>query len=138
MLDFHSPLGEKIERRLRNEKIIWLTTVDDRGTPQPRPVWFEWDGQTVLIFSQPQAAKLRHIARNPRVALNFNSSHDGGEVAVLIGEAQILQGSPLPGRLQNLLQKYQEDIKDMGTSPAELERDFSVILLVELKSMRGF
>ena len=83
MLDFTTPIGQVIERRLQQEQIIWLTTVDAQGTPQPRPVWFHWDGETLLIFSQPGAAKIRHISRNPRVALNFNTSADGGAVGVL-------------------------------------------------------
>ncbi|HZM91753.1 MAG TPA: pyridoxamine 5'-phosphate oxidase family protein, partial [Blastocatellia bacterium] len=47
MLDFSSRFGRHANRRLRQEKIIWLTTVDSKNTPQPRPVWFHWDGQTV-------------------------------------------------------------------------------------------
>ncbi|MBI2997646.1 MAG: pyridoxamine 5'-phosphate oxidase family protein [Deltaproteobacteria bacterium] len=52
MLDFSTRFGWHVNRRLRQEKIIWLTTVDSNNTPQPRPVWFHWDGQTVLIFSE--------------------------------------------------------------------------------------
>jgi PPOX class probable F420-dependent enzyme len=71
MTDFSGKLGRHVNRRLRQEKVIWLTTIDSQNTPQPRPVWFHWDGQTLLIFSERNKAKLRHIARNPRVALNF-------------------------------------------------------------------
>ena len=85
MLDFHTQFGRHVNRRLREEKIIWLTTVDSENTPQPRPVWFQWDRETVLIFSQQNKAKLRHISHNPRVSLNFNTDGDGGDVAVLIG-----------------------------------------------------
>ena len=78
MIDFNTPVGRKIELRLQQEQIIWLTTVDARQTPQPRPVWFHWDGESALIFSQTKAAKLRHIAKNPHVALNFNTDAEGG------------------------------------------------------------
>ncbi len=40
MVDFTSRLGRRINRRIRHEKVIWLTTVDLRHRPQPRPVWF--------------------------------------------------------------------------------------------------
>ncbi len=138
MLDFNSPLGEKILGRLRQEKIIWLTTVDAHSAPQPRPVWFEWDGQTVLIFSQPTAAKVRHIANNPRVALNFNSTEDGDAVAVLVGQAKALTEPVASTRLQAYLQKYQQSIQDIGTTPEGLEREYSVPVLVTPQSMRGF
>jgi PPOX class probable F420-dependent enzyme len=94
MVDFTSRFGRHFTRRLRQQKIIWLTTVDSHDTPQPRPVWFHWDGKTILIFSEKNKAKLRHIAANPRVALNFNTAEDGGDVAVILGEAKILGHNP--------------------------------------------
>jgi PPOX class probable F420-dependent enzyme len=80
MLNFNTKFGRHVKRRLHEEKVIWLTTVDEQNAPQPRPVWFHWDGKTFLIFSQREKAKLRHIAHNPRVSLNFNTDEDGGDV----------------------------------------------------------
>src|SRR5215467_4885970 len=85
MLNFDDRFGQHAKRRLNEEKVIWLTTVDSRNAPQPRPVWFHWDGETLLIFSEPNKAKLRHVERNSRVALNFNTGEDGGDVVVLLG-----------------------------------------------------
>jgi PPOX class probable F420-dependent enzyme len=95
MLDLDSRFGRHV-KRLREVRIFWLTIVDGRDTPQPRPVWFHWDGQTVSIFSEEHSAKLRHIARNSRVALNFNTDEEGADVAVLIGEVECV---PMPRRL---------------------------------------
>jgi hypothetical protein len=36
MLDLTSKFGRVVKRLL----FIWLTTVDAKGKPQPRPVWF--------------------------------------------------------------------------------------------------
>ena len=138
MLDFHSQFGRHVNRRLREEKIIWLTTVDSENTPQPRPVWFQWDRETVLIFSQQNKAKLRHISLNPRVSLNFNTDADGGDVAVLIGEAKILDAPPDLTRVKTYLRKYREDIKDLGMSIEEFSHSYSVPILVTSQSMRGF
>jgi PPOX class probable F420-dependent enzyme len=138
MLDFHSQFGRHVNRRLREEKIIWLTTVDSENTPEPRPVWFQWDRETVLIFSQQNKAKLRHISRNPRVSLNFSTNADGGDVAVLIGEAKILDAPPDLTRVKTYLRKYREDIKDLGMSIEEFSHSYSVPILVTPQSMRGF
>jgi hypothetical protein len=43
---------------LRRETILWLTTVDRRGVPQPRPAWFHWDGRTVPVSGEPDAATI--------------------------------------------------------------------------------
>jgi PPOX class probable F420-dependent enzyme len=138
MLDFNSPLGQVIERRLRQEQIIWLTTIDPRATPQPRPVWFHWDGETALIFSQAEAAKLRHIARNPRVALNFNTDAEGGQVGVLIGEARLLQEPLDPKRLEAYLAKYARGIRDLEMTPESMLSEYRAVLLVTPLALRGF
>jgi len=138
MIDFNTPIGQKIEKRLRQEKMIWLTSVDAHNKPQPRPVWFDWDGETVLIFSQETGAKLRHIAANPHVALNFNTNAHGGDVGVLIGEAQVLHSPPPVERLKSYLGKYQEDIKSLGSDPETVAKEFDVVILVTPSTLRGF
>ena len=138
MLDFTSPIGQRIQQRLEEEETIWLTTVDASHTPQPRPVWFHWDGETALIFSQSGAAKLRHIARNPRVALNFNTDEEGGDVGVLIGEARLLQEAPPLARMQAYLKKYAAGIQDIGLTPESMQAEYSAMILVTPTALRGF
>ena len=136
MLDFHSRFGRHVNRRLRDEKIVWLTTTDSENTPQPRPVWFQWDRETVLIFSQQNKAKLRHISHNPRVSLSFNTDKDGGDVAVLIGVAKIIDAPP--DRAKTYLRKYRQDIRNLGMSVEEFSHSYSMPILVTPQSMRGF
>jgi PPOX class probable F420-dependent enzyme len=138
MLDFTSPIGLRIQKRLEEEETIWLTTIDASHTPQPRPVWFQWDGETVLIFSQANAAKVRHVTRNPHVSLNFNTDEDGGDVGVLIGEAHLLQEAPPPARMQAYLKKYAAGIQDIGLTPESMQAQYSVAILVTPASLRGF
>jgi PPOX class probable F420-dependent enzyme len=137
MLDFTSPLGRRVNRRLRQEQIIWLTTVDRHGSPQPRPVWFHWDGRTVLIFSERHTAKVQHIARNRNVGLSFNTSKDGGDVAVLIGEAVVSRRRPPLARIKAYLQKYKQGLKDIGLTVPQFAASYSVPVLVTPRSMRG-
>jgi PPOX class probable F420-dependent enzyme len=77
VLDTTTEAGKRAERRLREEEIAWLTTVRADGQPQSVPVWFLWDRNTFLIYSQPNRQKLRNIGRNPRVNLNLNSNAQG-------------------------------------------------------------
>jgi PPOX class probable F420-dependent enzyme len=137
MINFDSDFGKRVLKRLEQEVIIWLTTVDAKNTPQPRPVWFHWDGETVLIFSQAEGAKLRHIHRNPRVALNFNSSADGGDVVVLLGEAAIVDEIGAE-RLKDFVRKYRQGIKDIGMTPESFEADYKVAIVVKPVHLRGF
>ena len=68
--------------------------VGPTGTPQPSPVWYHWDGQTFLIYSQPDAAKLRNIGRQPSVALTFDGDGRGGDIIIITGRAVIDPATP--------------------------------------------
>jgi PPOX class probable F420-dependent enzyme len=138
MVDFNTRFGRHMNRRLRQEQVIWLTTVDSQSTPQPRPVWFHWDGKNILIFSEKDKAKLRHIARNPRIALNFNTDEEGGDVAVLIGEARILDESPPSNRVKIYLRKYGKGIRSLEMTVAEFRNAYTVPIIVTPQTMRGF
>src|SRR5215470_9704770 len=139
MLHLRTRFGRHVGRRLRTERIVWLTTVasDKDDSPLPRPVWFHWDGRTVLILSQKGKAKLRHIAHNPRVALNFNTDADGGDVAVILGDAVIFERQPR-GRIAAYLKKYRRGIKELDMTPEKFKDSFAVPIQIIPRTLRGF
>src|SRR5947209_16378723 len=69
MADQTKPNNAHVDQRLREEPIIWFTTVRADGRPHTVPVWFLWDGETFLIFSQPGNLKIRNLQRNPHITL---------------------------------------------------------------------
>jgi len=138
VIDFNTRFGRTVDRRLRREAIIWLTTVDRSSRPQPRPVWFAWDGKTVLIFSQPATAKVRHLAKNRSVALNLNSDSEGGTVTVLLGKASLLKQPVRAAVLEKYLKKYRKAIVELGTTPQEFLAEYSTAIQVKPTSLRGF
>src|SRR5258706_6713700 len=87
-------IDAKFVERINQEYILWFTTVRPDGMPQPTPVWFIYDNGTFLIYSKPDAQKLRNIRHNPRVALNPNSDETGDEYLVIMGEAYIDEKQP--------------------------------------------
>jgi PPOX class probable F420-dependent enzyme len=46
-----------------------LSTLAAGGAPVTVPVWFEWDGHAVRIFSGAATAKVRRLERDPRATL---------------------------------------------------------------------
>jgi PPOX class probable F420-dependent enzyme len=136
MFDVNTEFGAHVARRLEEEKVIWLTTVRDDGTPQPTPVWFIWDGQSFLIYSQPQAFKLRNIARNRRVALNFNSDFDGDDVIVFRGNASIERDVPPADQVPTYLDKYRSGIQELGLTPAGFAKEYSIPIRVHPTRLR--
>ena len=136
--DLTTDFGKQVERRLKDEIVIWLTTVRSNGTPEPSPVWFYWDGATALIYSMPGKTKLKAIAANPRVALNFNSTATGDDIVVLTGEARIDSDAPQADQHPAYLAKYRQPIAGIGMTPEHFAKGYSVAILVTPTTMRGF
>lgn len=125
---FHLPA--ELEQALCEEYIAWLTTVRADGMPLPTPVWFIWQDGAFLIYSQPQALKLRNIRRNPNVALNFNTDASGEAFVVFQAIAQIVTDAPASIDVPAYQAKYREHIAMIGYSPEQLAREFSVALRI--------
>jgi PPOX class probable F420-dependent enzyme len=136
VLDLDSPAGARADRRLRTERILWLTTVRADGQPQASPVWFVWDGETFLIFSQPDAQKLRNLAANPRVAVHVDTDEAGEDVVTIDGTAAVDPDVPSSDQLEEYQVKYREGIQAIGTTPAELARDYSVAIRIRPTRVR--
>jgi PPOX class probable F420-dependent enzyme len=136
-IDSKTEFGQRVSRRLEEEQIIWLTSVGTDGTPQPRPVWFIWDGETILIYSRPNTAKLRHIASNSRVALHFDGNRSGGDIVVFTGEAIITAGASPPDQNEPYLEKYAEGIKRINHTAATFARTYSVAIRITPNQLRG-
>jgi PPOX class probable F420-dependent enzyme len=94
LIDPATEEGRKVTRWLEEEIIAWLVTVTPDGTPVPTPVWFWWDGETLLVYSQAGKPKLRHIAANPRVAVALQLDEVGDLRAVITGEAAVDESVP--------------------------------------------
>ena len=138
VIDTSSDFGQRVARRLADEQVIWLTTVDSKETPQPNPVWFIWDGQTVLIYSQPDQAKIRNIDRSGQVSLNFNSDFHGGDVIILAGTAQVDPSAPAADRNPAFIEKYAGGIASINLTPESFAAAYSVPIRVSLTRVRGF
>lgn len=130
MLDTTTEAGIRAERRLREEKIAWLTTVRADGQPQSVPVWFLWTEEAFLIYSQPGRQKLRNISRNPRTALNLNTNAHGGDVVRAEGTVEIIENAPPATEVPEYVEKYKAAIARIGFDPESFARAYSVALKV--------
>jgi len=137
LLDTSTEFGQRAERRLHEEKLAWLTTVDAKGTPQPIPVWFLWDGaDSVLIYSRPDTPKLRAIERNPRVSLNLDGNGSGGDIVVATGDASVSDDPPAH-ELPDYVEKYAPLIERNRWTPESFAADYSVPIRITIGRVRG-
>jgi PPOX class probable F420-dependent enzyme len=137
-IDFSTGIGPTILRHLEDAQVVWLTTVGTSGTPQPNVVWFHWDGESVIVFSQPSAKRLRNIDHNGRVALNFNTDADGSFMYVMTGDAMIDHSGPRADQVPGYVAKYGAGIDSLGMTPATFAADYSVLIRIVPDHLRGF
>ncbi len=129
--------GKRVNRRLRDEKIIWLTTVDKNGLPQTRPVWFYWNNDSFLVYSRPGTAKLKHLSRNPGVGLNFDGDGHGGDIIVFIGNVQRIEVGIPAEEHQAYCVKYQEGFKRIGMTADQFGDIYSEAIRIKPERVRG-
>jgi PPOX class probable F420-dependent enzyme len=108
-------LEPEAHRLFAGPHFVHLTTLRADGSPQARPVWTIVHDGDVVFFTQPQSAKARDLARDPRVALSV-TDHDnpyasawirgrvartieGDDALAIIDEiSHVYTGAPFPMR----------------------------------------
>jgi len=139
MTDKKAKLESKAKKFIKQEYVIWLTTVGSNLAPQPRPVWFIWDQDSFLIFSQPHAHKLKHINEHPNVSLHFNADRTADEdVIVFSGTAKIDMNVPPAHKVPAYLKKYKASIQALEATPEQFSQEYSVAIRVTPTSLRGW
>ena len=73
---------EKREKFLAKTRYGYLTTLRRDGSPISVPVWFEWDGAVVRIFTGKASTKVKRIRHDPRVTLLATNQLDEKEAWV--------------------------------------------------------
>lgn len=137
MLDQNSEFGRRVARRLREETVVWLTTVTPSGAPLPRPVGFLWDGDDVIwVYRQPGPG-VRNIARNPKVTLNFDSDGRGGDIVVLSGTAGIDLSSPSAAENTAWVEKYAAEWNRSGITIQSFVQRFSIPVKIHVDAWHG-
>jgi PPOX class probable F420-dependent enzyme len=125
------PDRERVESRLQHNLMAWLTTVRQDGQPVSVPVWFlVRDDETILLYSQPGKAKLRHIAANPRVSLTLDVTDIGRNIVRLEGTARQVDDLPPASEQPGYLAKYTERIAALFGTPEQFAELFSVALII--------
>ena len=129
-LDLSNPKDAHIDERLRTEPIIWLGTVRPDGRPHLVPVWFFWDGATIIIYSQPGNQKMRNLQHSTNVTLALNTADDGDDVVIVEGKAELLGQSAQTMNNPAYVAKYAKLIENMQSDPEEMAADYSEVIRI--------
>ena len=135
-LDLRKRKHAHAAKRLRDELIVWLSTVTRQGQPQSSPVWFVWDGDVFHVFSQPRRPKLRNISANPRVSLHLEGGREGDDIVVFEGRAKIIRDGDTATSLPEYIRKYRRLIQSYGWTPESFAADYAVPIVVRPTRIR--
>ncbi len=131
--------GAQASERLRDEQVVWLTTVTAEGQPQASPVWFLWVDGEILVFSRADTPRPRNIRGNPRVSANFDSDGDGGGIISIEGEARIVrERAALADVPPAYVEKYAARLAANGWTMASMLADYPVEIRIRPTRIRAW
>ncbi len=105
---------QEVSERLSSDKYGWLTTVAKSGQPVPKLVWFYFDGTDVIVYTEPNAAKVRHVKAHPRVSFNLDSDGNGSGIIIVGGVTSIDAEGADPLGDERYVAKYGEYAASLG------------------------
>jgi len=139
MLDETTPRGARAAARLRDDAILWLTTVSPAGQPQTSPVWFLWADGELLLYSRADTPRLANVTANPRVAANLDGDGQGGDVVTIEGQARVVTTTTTAGDVPPAyLAKYGRKIAEQGWTMASMLVDYPVTIRIRPTRIRAW
>ena len=66
-----------------------LAYIGTDGAPRVLPIWFHWTGSEIVMGTLPNAAKLKALARNPKVAITIDDNNFPHKVLLIRGSARL-------------------------------------------------
>lgn len=116
---------ERVERFLRSEEVLWLSTSGTDGFPGLVPIWFSWDGSTILVVSKPHAEKVVDMRADPRVMVALGNAEQDFDVGLIEARAE-LPDTPVDEFLPEAhWAKYATDLASIGLTREEYVRTYS-------------
>ena len=113
---------------LRATRIGMLSTLDAGGAPNAMPLWYDWDGEKIRMFTSRGTGKVGRLARDPRACLSVADPVGAPEAWVTVeGTVEVFDegGRELACRLAAL---YYEPEKAKRTIDVWEKKDDWVLL----------
>ena len=105
-------LSDKARIFLKEKRFAVLGTINSDSTPQLSAMWYELDGDEILMNTKVGRVKERNLRRDPRISICIE---DGYNYLTLVGTARLIDDQAIA----------QADIKRLATryhNPEKAER----------------
>ena len=122
--------GRRLDHLLRTKSIVWLSSVRPDGRPHVVPIWFWWDGTSLLIASKPHARKIANLLTNPACMLGLGDPEEDFDVALIEARAEVADIATRDLLEAGLRAKYADRMAGIGLDPTEFSATYSLVLRV--------
>jgi PPOX class probable F420-dependent enzyme len=125
-------------KHLEEDIVGWLATVTADGRVQTSPIAFLWDGETLLIYSAPDAPKVRNIGGHPQVSFQLNSDEYGDRVLIVEGIAAVDAEAPAWADNPAMVAKYHDHMAHWNLDEAENSRQMAAPIRIRPTRVRAW
>ncbi|MDQ3982609.1 MAG: PPOX class F420-dependent oxidoreductase [Actinomycetota bacterium] len=98
-------IPEKLADILEKKGIAHVATVTPSGRPRTSPMWYEWDGEKVLLSHTKGRAKYRDVLAHPQIALSITDPDDPYRYIEIRGPVEV-EDDPDKTLIHRLAKKY--------------------------------
>jgi PPOX class probable F420-dependent enzyme len=137
-MDAPTVASARILRFLEQEPIVWLSTVRPDGNPHLVPIWFSWDGEALLIFSKPDAQKVRNLRSRPTVMLALGDAEADFDIGLLKGTAELLDAPAREVLTPEHLAKYAAQMAAVGLDAETYAATYSQVIRIVPEGFLGW
>jgi len=126
------------EAALREDPVVWLSSVQRDGRPHLVPVWFHWDGERIVAFSKPGARKVDNLRDQPRVMLAVGTPGPDFEVELIEATAELPANSASDVMPQGFGAKYRELLRRAGMTVQHFAEVYSQPIVLRPTRFLGY
>lgn len=126
------------EAALREDPVVWLSSVQRDGRPHLVPVWFHWDGERIVAFSKPGARKIDNLRDQPRVMLAVGTPGPDFEVELIEATAELPATSASDVMPQGFGAKYRELLRRAGMTVQHFAEVYSQPIVLRPTRFLGY
>ncbi|HET9416691.1 MAG TPA: pyridoxamine 5'-phosphate oxidase family protein [Candidatus Limnocylindria bacterium] len=123
---------------LRDDPVVWLSSVQRDGRPHLVPVWFHWDGERIVAFSKPHARKVDNLREEPRVMLAVGTPGPEFEVELIEATAELPDQPATEMIPEGFGAKYRELLRRAGLSVQRFAEVYSQPIVLKPTRFLGY
>jgi len=127
-----------VEAALRDDPVVWLSSVQRDGRPHLVPVWFHWDGERIVAFSKPHARKVDNLRGQPSVMLAVGTPGPDFEVELIEATAELPEESAASLIPAGFGAKYRELLRRAGLTVQRYAEVYSQPIVLRPTRFLGY